>query len=96
MSGGTEEIFRIGSTSPASVLLDSVDLLEKKSPKADENIQHIRPSLPEAVDACVKAAGHEFDIYWQKRLLKAASFGKAVLDLYNSDDFVEMKKSSVF
>ncbi|RJE18873.1 Vacuolar protein [Aspergillus sclerotialis] len=90
VASGTEEIFRIGSTSPASVLLDSVDLLEKKSPKADENIQHIRPSLPEAVDTCVKAAGHEFDIYWQKRLLKAASFGKAVLDLYNSDDFVEM------
>ncbi|PYH49546.1 tethering complex subunit VPS16 [Aspergillus saccharolyticus JOP 1030-1] len=86
----TEAIFRLGSTSPASVLLDSVDLLEKKSPKADENIQRIRPSLPEAVDTCVKAAGQEFDPHWQKRLLKAASFGKSVLDLYNSDDFVEM------
>ncbi|GAB1196814.1 hypothetical protein APSETT444_006091 [Aspergillus pseudonomiae] len=86
----TEAIFRLGSTSPASVLLDSVDLLEKKSPKADENIQRIRSSLPEAVDTCVRAAGHEFDAYWQKRLLKAASFGKSVLDLYNSDDFVEM------
>ncbi|EAU33909.1 conserved hypothetical protein [Aspergillus terreus NIH2624] len=69
---------------------DSIDLLEKKSPKADENIQRIRSSLPEAVDMCVKAAGHEFDPYWQKRLLKAASFGKSVLELYNSDDFVEM------
>ncbi|RAH82171.1 vacuolar protein sorting-associated protein 16 [Aspergillus japonicus CBS 114.51] len=86
----TEAIFRLGSTSPASVLLDSVDLLEKKSPKADENIQRIRPSLPEAVDTCVKAAGQEFDTHWQKRLLKAASFGKSVLDLYNSDEFVEM------
>ncbi|EAW17428.1 tethering complex subunit VPS16 [Aspergillus fischeri NRRL 181] len=86
----TEAIFRLGSTSPASVLLDSVDLLEKKSPKADENIQRIRSSLPEAVDTCVKAAGHEFDVYWQKRLLKAASYGKSVLDLYNSDEFVEM------
>lgn len=72
------------------MLLDSVDLLEKQSPKADENIQRIRSSLPEAVDTCVKAAGHEFDIYWQKRLLKAASFGKSVLELYNSDEFVEM------
>ena len=72
------------------MLLDSVDLLEKQSPKADENIQRIRSSLPEAVDSCVKAAGHEFDIYWQKRLLKAASFGKSVLELYNSDEFVEM------
>ncbi|KAJ6119938.1 Vps16 N-terminal [Penicillium sp. IBT 18751x] len=86
----TQEIFRLGSSSPASVLLDSVDQLEKKSPKADENIQRIRSSLPSAVDACIKAAGYEFDSYWQKRLLKAASFGKSVLDLYNSDDFVEM------
>ncbi|KAJ5690020.1 hypothetical protein N7462_004412 [Penicillium macrosclerotiorum] len=86
----TEEIFRLGSSSPASVLLDSVEQLEKKSPKADENVQRIRSSLPAAVDACIKAAGHEFDVYWQKRLLKAASFGKSVLDLYNSDEFVEM------
>lgn len=38
----------------------------------------------------VKAAGHEFNIHWQKQLLKAASFGKSVLDIYNSDDFVDM------
>ncbi|KAI9777827.1 MAG: hypothetical protein M1839_008504 [Geoglossum umbratile] len=86
----TEEIFKLGSTSPASVLLDAVDQLERKSPKADDNIQLIRPNLVEAVDTCVKAAGHEFSIHWQKQLLKAASFGKSVLDLYNSDDFVEM------
>ncbi|KKK27329.1 hypothetical protein P175DRAFT_0529206 [Aspergillus ochraceoroseus IBT 24754] len=90
VSDVTEAIFRLGSTSPASVLLDSIDLLDRKSPKADENIQRIRSSLPEAVDTCVKAAGHEFDVHWQKRLLKAASFGKSVLDLYNSDEFVEM------
>jgi hypothetical protein len=83
-------VFKLGSTSPPSVLLDSVDLLEKKSPKVDEIMQRIRPSLPEAVDVCVQAAGHEFDTYWQKRLLKAASFGKSVLELFNSDDFVDM------
>lgn len=38
----------------------------------------------------VKAAGQEFSIHWQKQLLKAASFGKSVLDIYNSDDFVDM------
>ncbi|KAL5046114.1 hypothetical protein BDW71DRAFT_182838 [Aspergillus fruticulosus] len=90
VSDVTEAIFRLGSTSPASVLLDSIDLLEKKSPKADDNIQRIKPSLPEAVDMCVRASGLEFDAHWQKRLLKAASFGKSVLDLYNSDEFVEM------
>ncbi|KAF2138840.1 uncharacterized protein K452DRAFT_255746 [Aplosporella prunicola CBS 121167] len=86
----TEETFRLGSTSPAAVLLEAVDHLQKKSPKADDMIQLIRPNLTEAVDACIEAAGHEFSIHWQKQLLKAASFGKSVLDLYSSDDFVEM------
>ncbi|MCJ1231984.1 hypothetical protein MMC12_008665, partial [Toensbergia leucococca] len=86
----TEEVFRLGSTSPASVLLDAVDQLEKKSPKADDNIKLIRTNLPEAVDTCVQAAGQEYDTHWQKQLLKAASFGKSILDLYDSDDFVDM------
>lgn len=38
----------------------------------------------------MKAAGLEFSIHWQKQLLKAASFGKSVLDIYNSDEFVDM------
>lgn len=86
----TEDIFKIGATSPASILLDAVDQIERKSPKADDNIQLIRSQLPEAVDACVKAAGHEFSVRWQKQLLKVASFGKSVLELYSSDEFVEM------
>lgn len=64
--------------------------LELQSPKADDYIQLIRPNLTEAVDTCVNAAGREIDVHWQKRLLKAASFGKSVLDIYNSDDFVDM------
>ena len=84
----TEEVFKLGSTAPASVLLDAVEQLEKKSPKADDNIQLIRPNLEEAIDTCIRAAGHEHSHHWQKQLLKAASFGKSVLDLYNSDEFV--------
>jgi hypothetical protein len=86
----TDKVFRYGTESPASVLLDAVEQLENQSPKADDNIQLIRPNLVEAVDNCVAAAGHEFDTHWQKQLLKAASFGKSVLDIYNSDDFVDM------
>lgn len=86
----TDEVFRFGTQSAASILLDAVEQLENQSPKADDNIQLIRPNLVEAVDTCVAAAGHEFDIHWQKQLLKAASFGKSVLDIYNSDDFVDM------
>lgn len=77
-------------SSPASILLDAVGQLEIESPKADDYIQLIRPNLTEAVDTCVNAAGREFETHWQKRLLKAASFGKSVLDIYNSDDFVDM------
>lgn len=77
-------------SSAASILLDAVGQLEIESPKADDYIQLIRPNLTEAVDTCVNAAGREFETHWQKRLLKAASFGKSVLDIYNSDDFVDM------
>lgn len=86
----TENVFRYGIESPASILLDAVEQLENQSPKADDNIQLIRSNLVEAVDTCVAAAGHEFSSHWQKQLLKAASFGKSVLDIYNSDDFVDM------
>ena len=86
----TEEIFKLGSTAPASVLLDAVEQLEKKSPKADDNIQLIRSNLGEAINTCIRAAGEEYSAHWQKQLLKAASFGKSVLDLYNSDEFVNM------
>ena len=86
----TEEVFRLGSTSPASILLDSIELLDQKSPKADENIQRIKHNLPDAVETCIRAAGHEFDHHLQKQLLRAASFGKSVLDLYSSDEFVDM------
>ena len=93
LSDVTLEIFRPGSTSPSSVLLDAVDQLDQKSPKADDDIQLIKQSLDEAVDSCIRAGGHEFSIHWQKQLLKAASFGKSVLDLYNSDDFVDMTET---
>jgi hypothetical protein len=83
------DVFRLGSDSPAANLLEASSLLEQKSPKADDLIQLIRPSLAEAVDTCIKAAAHEYQIHWQKSLLKAASYGKSVLDLYSSDDFVD-------
>jgi hypothetical protein len=86
----TVDVFRLGSDTPAANLLEASSLLDQKSPKADDLIQLIRPSLAEAVDTCIKAAGHEFNIHWQKALLKAASYGKSVLDLYSSDDFVDM------
>lgn len=45
--------------------------------QADENLRLIRPSLTEAVEACIDAAGHEFDVLRQRTLLRAASYGQA-------------------
>lgn len=45
--------------------------------QADENLRLIRSSLPEAVEACIDAAGHEFDTSRQRTLLRAASYGQA-------------------
>ncbi|CAN6657105.1 vacuolar protein sorting-associated protein 16 [Trichomonascus vanleenenianus] len=85
------DIFRLGSTSPAAILRDCVDQIDRKSPKADENLLIIADRLPEAVDICIAAAGYEFEPYWQKKLLKAASFGKAAIHVpYDSDPFVQM------
>lgn len=86
----TVNIFKIGSVSPAAILLDCVEQLDRNSPKADENLQIIRDQLPEAVNSCIEAAGYEFEAYWQKALLKAASFGKAAIELFDSDYFVQM------
>lgn len=86
----SEDIFKPGSKSPAAILLDAATQLEKSSPKADDNIRLIHSSLPNAVAACIKAAGQEFSLHWQKQLLSAASFGKSIVDLYSSDDFVDM------
>ncbi|ODV97668.1 hypothetical protein PACTADRAFT_47539 [Pachysolen tannophilus NRRL Y-2460] len=86
----TVDTFRFGSTSPSAILLDSVDQLDRHSPKVDENLKIIENSLIEAIDHCIVAASEEFDPYWQKKLLRAASFGKLNLQLYNPEEFVEM------
>lgn len=54
----TEKVFRFGTDSPASILLDAVEQLELQSPKADDEIQLIRPNLAEAVDTCVRSLSY--------------------------------------
>ncbi|KAG8912790.1 hypothetical protein FRC01_004893, partial [Tulasnella sp. 417] len=84
------KVFRPGSMDPAAILFDAYDHFERKSPKANENINSIRPELAGAVDTLIEAAGQEIEPYWQRRLLHAAQFGRAFLDLYDPTDFVNM------
>ncbi|KAG7754081.1 hypothetical protein KL911_002557 [Ogataea haglerorum] len=89
VSNYTVETFGIGSTSASAILLDAIEQIDQRSPKANENLEIIADKLADAVDHCIRAASEEFDPYWQKKLLRAATFGKTTLDMYNSDEFVE-------
>ncbi|KAJ6730710.1 VACUOLAR PROTEIN SORTING VPS16 [Salix viminalis] len=40
----------------------------ERSAKAGENLRLISASLPEAVEACIDAAGHEYDVSHQRTL----------------------------
>ena len=67
--------------------------LRLRSAKADENIRAIGPAdLPAAVDACIDAAGHEFDVPQQKALLRAAAYGRAFCAKFPRDRFQEVCK----
>jgi hypothetical protein len=88
----TEDIFRIGSFSPPALLFDALEAFESEDAKADENIRSIREkeSLDQAIEACIDAAAHEFDTFTQRKLLRAAAFGKLYLDEYSPDAYVDM------
>jgi hypothetical protein len=86
-----ESVLKMGSTTPGAMLLAAWEWFQKKSAKADDTLRHdIKQQLSEAVDHCIEAAAHEFDPSMQRKLLKAAAYGKAFIDEYNSDFFVEI------
>uniref|UniRef100_A0A165YW57 Protein VACUOLELESS1 n=1 Tax=Daucus carota subsp. sativus TaxID=79200 RepID=A0A165YW57_DAUCS len=60
--------------------------------EADENLRLIRSSLPEAVEACIDAAGQEFSISQQRKLLRAGSYGQAFCSQFQRDRIQEMSK----
>ncbi|CAL9166156.1 unnamed protein product [Musa hybrid cultivar] len=88
----TVSIFQVGSTLPAALLYDALEHFDRCSSKADENLRLIRSSLAEAVETCIDAAGHEFDVSRQRTLLRAASYGRAFCSQFPRDHFQEMCK----
>lgn len=73
----TALLLRIGSIEASAMLLDAADAFHAGSPASDEAIRSLLTSglLLEAIEACTDSAVKEFDIYTQKRLLRAASYG---------------------
>ncbi|ONK69968.1 uncharacterized protein A4U43_C05F28830 [Asparagus officinalis] len=86
----TVSIFQIGSTEPGALLYDALDHFDRHSAKADENLRSVRSKLPQAVEACIDAAGHEFDVSRQRTLLRAASYGRAFCSQFPRERFPEM------
>ncbi|KAI3465930.1 hypothetical protein Pfo_022593 [Paulownia fortunei] len=59
------------------LLIPDCNVVRKLSKSADENLRLIHSSLPEAVEACIDAAGYEFDTSLQWTLLRAQKYGQA-------------------
>ncbi|GAA5989686.1 hypothetical protein JCM10908_000587 [Rhodotorula pacifica] len=91
-----QKIYLPGSTSPAALLFEaSTQFYEHKSPRADEYVRSLGkgPEMAEAIEGCLDAAVREWEEREQKRLLKAAAFGKSFLDAYSPSEFVEATRT---
>ncbi|XP_052253971.1 vacuolar protein sorting-associated protein 16 homolog [Dreissena polymorpha] len=86
----TEQIFKIASMEPGAMLFEASREFDKQSQRADEYIRTVKDQLETAVSQCIQAAGHEYEPSKQRRLLKAATFGKCFLTDYNPEPFVNM------
>jgi vacuolar protein sorting-associated protein 16 len=74
----SEKVFRPGSTAPAAFLFDASESFAKRNVggsgrgvggRADESVRAMRPDLASAVYSCIDAAGREWDVLWQRKLL---------------------------
>lgn len=85
----TAGIFRIGSTEPGAMLLDSWSLVADHPAKAIERLSNF--NLKQAVNDCIMATKDEFEPDMQKQLLNSVVFGKNSLPFktYDSNEFVK-------
>ncbi|WFD33395.1 Vacuolar protein sorting-associated protein 16 [Malassezia cuniculi] len=84
---------RPGSTHPAAILLEASHQAHQSDPHAYEAVRAIEGELASAVDTCVAAAAVEWEAHSQRTLLKAALFGKAFLDAYDSKVLLETARN---
>lgn len=85
------DLLQVGTSHPSSILLDCVDKLQHQSSKADTNITYLKSegTLQTAISGCLEAVLDEFSPIWQKKILKAVSFGKIYDDnYYNADEYL--------
>jgi hypothetical protein len=56
-------------------------------------MRSIKGELLQAINECLEAASHETNPYYQRALLKAASFGKCFVENFDSNKFVTTAKT---
>jgi vacuolar protein sorting-associated protein 16 len=80
----TAQLLRLGSIETAAMLVDASDAFHAGEPTSDETARAILQAghLAEAIQTCTEAATKEFDIWTQKRLLRA---GKCLFLFRNID-----------
>ncbi|KAG8342617.1 Vps16 N terminal region Vps16 C terminal region [Trypanosoma vivax] len=91
----SRRIFSVGSRANSAMLLLAFDEFlcgNSNSVKIIRDLQKDPHALSEAVDDCVLAAGSEFDISQQKRLMRVAAFGKSFCPMYEYSAFVNMAR----
>lgn len=89
VSKATSDIFKVASKSPASKLFDCAELIDSGSPISEQTVKSLsQTELNNAVETCITAALYEVEIKVQKRLMRAASFGKSMLNAYDSSRYL--------
>lgn len=86
----TLNVHQIGLAAPSAILLGCVDKIAQHLPKADTNVQLLQSDglLALAMTECLQAALEELQPFWQKKLLRAVSFGKVYVDGFSADDYL--------
>ncbi|KHN82691.1 Vacuolar protein sorting-associated protein 16 -like protein [Toxocara canis] len=85
-----ENVLGIASSEPGAILYEASEKLCKGSHGVYNYFKMIEQQFDKAVRQCLFAAAHQFDHCMQKRLLKAASLGNALLQRHDPSQFVDM------
>lgn len=85
-----ENVLGIASSEPGAILYEASEKLRKGSHGVYSYFKMIEQQFDKAVRQCLFAAAHQFDHSMQKRLLKAASLGNALLQRHDPSQFVDM------
>jgi hypothetical protein len=98
-----EKVFRPGSTAPAAFLFDASESFLKRAAagsgkgagRTDESVRAMKPDLASAVYTCIDAAGREWDVLWQRKLLNVRYLG-FILCVFRSDWYQAAKFGRAF